>query len=315
MGILIILGPKYLGKFRVNYFDLSLRGELNSPPRKGKENGCEIFFHLIMSNCLRSSFMWFTHLTGIPEHHPDQVRSQLRVEGHRLFSLANGRSFQIGHLEMPSLGELRERAPSLPGKMRLKEMVADVQDLHADPRNEGALFQVASQFNLLEMVDPTRTPEAGIGIYSFDKTQGPACAIAAGAGTIYRNYLVSLNGQSGQSTEHQIDCIADLGLALGNVDGRLWEMKNGYLLPSKQGLEDISHQLQALEPPEVDTLRAKLRIGIQWHTQVTLEGCMHMVSQAYCSALPVGYASHLNPDLWAPFCPTGSGGCLRSNLL
>jgi len=245
--------------------------------------------------------MWFTQLTGIPEHDPDQVRSHLRVEGNRLYSLANGRSFQHGHLEIPSLGDLRERSPSLPGKLKLREMVADVQDLHADPHNHGALFQVASQFNLLEMVDPERTPEAGIGIYSFDKTQGPACAIAAGAGTIYRNYLMPLNGQIGQSTDNQVDCIADMGSVLGNENGQLWKMKNGYLLPNQRGLKAISRRLHEMESQETDTLRAKLRIGLQWQTQVTLEGCTHTVSQAYCSALPVGYTSHLHPDLWAPF--------------
>ncbi len=52
------------------------------------------------------------------------------------------------------------------------------------------MFQVASQFNLLEMISPNVTPDDGIGIYENDPTQGPACAIACGAGTIYRNYLV-----------------------------------------------------------------------------------------------------------------------------
>lgn len=31
-------------------------------------------------------------------------------------------------------------------------------------------------------------------IYEFDRTQGPACAIACGAGTIFRNWLVPLDG-------------------------------------------------------------------------------------------------------------------------
>ena len=81
----------------------------------------------------------------------------------------------------------------------MREVVANVQALHADVSNAGSLFQVASQFNLLEMVSPSVTPEQGVGIYENDHTQGPSCAIAAGAGTIYRNYFASINGQIGQS--------------------------------------------------------------------------------------------------------------------
>ena len=72
-------------------------------------------------------------------------------------------------------------------------MVGNIQSFHQDPSNSGALFQAASQFNLLEMVGPQISPEKGIGIYELDYTQGPACAIACGAGTIYRNYFVPVN--------------------------------------------------------------------------------------------------------------------------
>ena len=47
-----------------------------------------------------------------------------------------------------------------------------------------ALFQVASQFNLLEMINPNITPEMGIDRYEFDRTQGPICAMSCGAETI-----------------------------------------------------------------------------------------------------------------------------------
>jgi hypothetical protein len=66
--------------------------------------------------------------------------------------------------------------------------------MHQSPKNAGALFQVASQFNLLEMVLPRVTPEHGVTRYAHDHTQGPACAIAAGAATIYRNYFVPVDG-------------------------------------------------------------------------------------------------------------------------
>jgi transposase len=50
------------------------------------------------------------------------------------------------------------------------------------------------QFNLLEMTSPSVSPEHGVTRYQDDHTQGPACAIAAGAATIYRNYFAPVGG-------------------------------------------------------------------------------------------------------------------------
>lgn len=208
-----------------------------------------------------------------------------------------------GELETLSLAELRRRARSgerSAGKTTVREVVADVQELHKDEGNANSLFQVASQFNLLEMVSPSVTPERGVGIYENDRTQGPACAIAAGAGTIYRNYFANVDGAIGQSAANQIDCLSDIGMALGNSDGRLWQMRNGYALPSESGLIEIADRLRASTESDRDALRALLRIGIQWNTQVTLSECRHLVSQAYCSALPVAYSRH-PASLWASF--------------
>jgi hypothetical protein len=159
---------------------------------------------------------------------------------------------------------------------------------------------VASQFNLLEMTSPRVTPEQGVGIYENDPTQGPACAIAAGAGTIYRNYFARVKGHIGQSAHHQIDCLADIGMALDNPSHHFWRMKNGYVLASRGGLGKISSRLAASSEHELDRLRRFLRIGIQWNTQVTLEDCQHRVTQAYGAALPVAY-SHLPAKLWENF--------------
>jgi hypothetical protein len=247
--------------------------------------------------------MWFETLTGFPEESPEQVRANITVDGNALKSHVNGKVLICGELEIPSLAELRERVHSgglSGGKILVREVVADIQDLHMDESNSGSLFQVASQFNLLEMVSPSVTPERGVRIYEDDRTQGPACAVAAGAGTIYRNYFAIVNGQTGQSAVNQIDCLSDIGTALGNSEGRLWEMRNGYALASHSGLVEISNRLRAASESELDGLRQLLRIGIQWDTQVTINDSEHMVSQAYCSALPVAY-SHHSPSLWSEF--------------
>ncbi len=246
---------------------------------------------------------WFETLTGFPETSPSQVRQNITVDGETLTSNVNGKAMVYGRLETPSVAELRERVKSvLPGSRNIsvREVIADVQALHTNVSNAGSLFQVASQFNLLEMVGPEVTPEKGVGIYENDRTQGPACAIAAGAGTIYRNYFAPVNGKIGQSASNQIDCLADLGRELGNTDNRLWKMRNGYTLPERSGLIEISNRLQASNENELDELRKLLRIGLQWNTQVTLNDCSQKVSQAYCSALPVAYLDHPG-DLWEDF--------------
>lgn len=247
--------------------------------------------------------MWFEELTGFTEESPQQVRTNITVRGNALKSLVNEKVFVCGELETPSLAELRERVRSSEykaGRVSLREVVANVQHLHTDESNAGSLFQVASQFNLLEMVSPSVTPEHGVGVYENDRTQGPACAIAAGAGTIYRNYFATVNGQTGQSAGNQIDCLADIGEALGNSESRLWEMRNGYALATQSGLVEIGQRLRSASEDELDKLRQLLRIGIQWNTQVTLNVSGRLVSQVYCSALPVAYSNH-SSSLWAEF--------------
>ena len=172
-------------------------------------------------------------------------------------------------------------------------VTGDVREMHRSPEYAGALFQVASQFNLLEMVSPEITPEHGVTRYQHDHTQGPACAIAAGAATIYRNYFAPIGGGQGQTKDRQFDGLADLGNALSNALGQpvkvLWKMQNGYALCTRTGLDAITEHLGKLDPEGVDNLRSKLCIGIHRDIEVTdaTGEKRPLVSQAFCSALPV----------------------------
>jgi hypothetical protein len=245
---------------------------------------------------------WFQRLTGIDEESPEQVRDHLSVDGEDLVC-PNANRIAFGRLEIPKLSELRQVVADIPVDplpSTIREIVGDVRELHADRTNADALFQVASQFNLLEMVGPSVTPERGVGIYESDPTQGPACAIACGAGTIYRNYFAPVGDAIGQRAEAQIDCSEDLGMRLGNAGGRLWSMQNGYLFPNDEGLHEISSRLQQSNEEELDLLRGELRVGLQWQAEVTLTGANHKVSQAYCSALPVAYGRQAT-EQWTGF--------------
>ena len=248
---------------------------------------------------------WFEDLTGFAESGYAATRARLRVEGDRLHSLANGRNWRIGRLETPSLAELRERAaPALAatrGNLRVRNLAADAHALHARPELTGALVQVASQFNLLEMPSYHVTPEDGVSDYEYDRTQGPACARAAGAGTIYRNYFAPVGEHIGQTQEHQIDTLADLRTVLPGGD-RI-TMRNGYAILDKDTLQRIKTALDSASPAELDALRSRLRIGLHWDVEVTAAGAPsgQCVSQAYCSALPLSYNRDSDPALWQPF--------------
>jgi hypothetical protein len=84
---------------------------------------------------------WFESLTGFRETAYEDTRAKLKVEGGRLRSVVNGK------------------------RLKVRVVRGDVRHMHQAPENAGALFQVASQFNLLEMVSPTVTPEDGVTRY------------------------------------------------------------------------------------------------------------------------------------------------------
>ena len=252
---------------------------------------------------------WFERLMGFREQAYASARSQMHVEGKDLVSRVNGRRYAIGELELVSLGDLRARATAaggLPGRLRVGVVQGDVRKMHLAPENCNALFQVASQFNLLEMVGPGVTPEHGVTGYQHDRTQGPACAIAAGAATIYRNYFAAVDGAHGQTAARQLNGLADIGAALAQALGcrvdNLWDMRNGYALCTQSGLDAISAYLESPQSEKAIQLGDRLRIGVHWDVEVTdgPAGSGAKVSQAFCSALPVRYSS-VAPAHWRVF--------------
>jgi hypothetical protein len=248
---------------------------------------------------------WFERLMGFTESDGyAATQRRLVLEGDELVSTVNGRRYGVGELTLPTLADLRARVNPVRGqRSSVQVLVGDVRALHSDPELEGALFQVASQFNLLEMVSESVTPEHGVSRYAHDLTQGPACAIAAGAGTIYRNYLVPVGDGIGQTRDRQLDALSGVGSALAGLSGlpvdELWRMRNGYALCSLEGLRTIDYLLYTATDEVLDMLRGQLAIGLHRHVEVT-DGSRRRVSQAYCSALPVAYST-LPADYWESF--------------
>lgn len=148
-------------------------------------------------------------------------------------------------------GESEDAAAGPPGELRFLCISDDVRALHKAPKNRGAVFQAASQFNCLEMVGPSVKPEAGVTRYMDDKTQGPACAMMCAAGTVFRNYFWQGRGQLG-GNERQINTLGDVEVALKNESHGYWTMTNGYLLPSRRGaIADVAERL-GREPYPLD---------------------------------------------------------------
>ncbi|WP_244816661.1 hypothetical protein [Caballeronia sp. Lep1P3] len=246
---------------------------------------------------------WFKQVFGFNESTYEETQKRFRVESEHLVTDSDPpRRFHVGSLSVPSLDELRAQVAALSKpdgtRLTLRTVVADAYALHTWPEAHGALIQVASQFNLLEMVGPGVAPEDGITRYRNDFTQGPACAMACAPATVFRNYLAPVDGRHGQTGDRQINALHDLDRALGVPGIR---MQNGYALLDPRTVQAIGQRIRSLDEPGRDALRKRLRIGVHSDTEVTADGAPpgQRVTQALCSALPVAY-NPPSPD-WAPF--------------
>ena len=232
----------------------------------------------------------------------------------------------IGMFDRPTLAELNKciksaeyvayfktlETKTIGGGLTFNHIITrDVALLHCDPTNAGAVFQVASQFNCLEMIGKTYTPNMGVTIYSDDPTQGPACAMACPAALVYRNYFVKHfknNTQYNGQCEQQIDNLEDIGELLGNTTNQFWIMQNGYvIIDNVTKLEQVSTEIN--RKPS-NSVRDALRVGVHWSTSVvnnTEKNLMkHRVCQVYASALPVSTTyntkiPYTHIDTWTDF--------------
>jgi len=256
---------------------------------------------------------WFFEAFGIEEpFNFDQVRNEFKVEGSGdetiLIVKENGRKFEIGEFETPTVLELVKRAKSILsngsikkfGGIKFENIIGNSRSLHLDPKNEGAVFQVASQFNCLEMVNPYMEPRHGITGYVDDRTQGPVCAMACPAATLYRNYFAGAIPGKGQD-KNQLDNAAEIAKLVNNGRHKYWAMTNGYLLPVRtNSLKALNKRFD--EKVNVDgqncnlseAISLKLRVGVQWNTETARHGLRqpHRLCQVFCSAVPLSYCSN-----------------------
>ena len=264
----------------------------------------------IMRRMRPSSLSWFENLFGIKE--TSDIRSNFVVKKGQLTSKANGKTFDVGVFECISLGQLQELYQDVDhdkfsNSSRWGHIaVDDIFEEHA--KHPNALFMAASQFNCLEFVDPEITPEHGITMYKDDHTQGPACALACAANTLYRNYFVRVGEKSGlhvgQSANHQINLLEKLETFLPK---KYWTITNGYLNSTSKQLDDLNGFLAK----NSDELESLVQVGLVTDTQVCFSSRKTnpwteiepekkvLVHQVYCSAIACGY-SNISIEKWEP---------------
>ena len=81
---------------------------------------------------------WFKELTGFSEESYHLTQSNFRVEGQKLYSKVNNRSFNIGEFNCESLHGLRQQVSRIDVKRcksTLGEIVGEAKSLHEDPKN------------------------------------------------------------------------------------------------------------------------------------------------------------------------------------
>jgi len=176
----------------------------------------------------RDKLLNMATLEQVPSKHARYFRERCD------FQVSPERSVSAGIFSTPSVSDLRHHAHSLMddlgkdqgAKITLRNVVGEARSLHSsdevtnnhDGLTAPVIVQAASQFNLLEFPSPGCLPESGISDYVFDRTQGPACAVACAGGTAYRNYVVPIpfgpageeQQQRGQTRHHQLNGLSDV---------------------------------------------------------------------------------------------------------
>lgn len=233
---------------------------------------------------------WFEEQFGFEESQ-EAVKKYFKFDMSKkvLQSSKKRKTFYVGDFETPSVKDLKEKIISSSsadlGGLTFENIIGDATQLHLAEENAGSVFQVASQFNCLEMVGPSMTPEMGITIYEDDGTQGPRCAMACPAATVFRNYFWEGRGQTG-GNQNQLNTAKDLEKILDNEKLNYWNMKNGYMMPRSGAMKEVGEKISAEEGLR-ESLFLGGRVGIHWDTEVAPG--THTVTQVFCSAVPITY--------------------------
>jgi hypothetical protein len=271
---------------------------------------------------------WFSEVFGFKEIPFAPNKSSFNVKtstNNHILMTVKTEEIDIGVFRYMSVEDLLKTATSNPSAMsvfgfdpknlKYYTMTSPAHVVHMTPGYSGSIFQVASQFNALEMPSQTTTPQAGITNYLNDKTQGPVCAMVCPLGTLYRNYFC-MPGDGKQPEDKSVNDNPQTGTAVGTGSGNdqintLTELmnipqfkdlrfQNGYIfVKDKSQLDAINTYL--LTPENFWKAMMAIKYVIQEDTPVVDVTTVHgkildqIVSQIYCSAYPVAYSTDPSP--------------------
>ena len=176
-----------------------------------------------------------------------------------------------------------------------EHIIGDIIDLQKNLENNDASFQIASQFNCLEMIDQYVSPIDGITNYYKDKTQGPLAVICTPYALAWRNYVFK-----DYTHESQIDMTHDLLSYFQTINLSIsWHVINGYLIIDEDNLNKINEILKI----EVLYNNAKeyVVVCMQRNVNVILNGVYYnTISHIFCSGIPLSYYPNnmINKNDW-----------------
>ena len=249
---------------------------------------------------------WFEDVFKFKEQTYIQTQRRLLVMQTGTGSALRLGRWRVGKWSCPTLGELRAAGKSvlqesgLMGKsFKISNITTHWHELHRQPENNGAVFQIATNFNGLSSVSSNETPEDGIEGYRASVCEGAVAASSCGAAVAFRNYLLPLgDGKVGQTSSDQLNLLSSLSSVVGDVR---WDIANGIIDADLSSLAKINRKISSFSPSQLDSIRESIRIGLHLDTEVTLSNAPHeqFVGHACCGVVDSGH-SELQANLWEP---------------
>jgi hypothetical protein len=182
-----------------------------------------------------------------------------------------------------------------PNNVSFKHIVGDIVELQINKNNNEAIFQVASQLNCLEMLNPDVSPLDGITNYYQDNTQGPKAVLCTPYALAWRNYLYK-----DYLLESQIDLSSNLLSYFKSLNINInWRVKNGYLFIDKSNLLLINEILSV--PLHYNNAKEFITVGFHSSIPVVIDRVEYnYVNHIFCSGIPLSYYPNtgINSDLW-----------------
>ncbi len=272
---------------------------------------------------------WFKHITGLSEpefRRPEVLKSRFQLnkdDGKTLEIVNSARSkvIKCGVYSEHTIDELRSMLPkptnvstsnssthegkqsTIPFEIYSSDEYSranvDVAKLQADASNNGAVFQVASNFNGVEAISEDSFPDQSTFLedYVYDRTQGPRASISAGGAAIARVLAAFYDASKDptswqQSRKRQLDYLSNVS--------KYYTNSNGYVVNT--GQEDPFPEVGT---KEYDTVVSKIKVGVHRGCQVTTGGTVpapiqdrreyvdasvpetQIIDQVFCAAMNV----------------------------